>query len=381
MDIDQAHYTVAGNWLPHRDDGVGADAHLVLAFGTRERTDAALFEVLRARYPQAHVALCSTAGNILGTQVSDPRVSVTAVRFAATPVQAAQVLLREVGGDHEAGRLLAERLVAYATEESPLVHVLVLSDGQEVNATRLVNGFNRVLPAATTLSGGLAGDGDRFEETLVGLDAPPAPGVIAALGFYGTALQVGCGSAGGWAPFGPSRLVTRAEDSDLFELDGTSALDLYRRYLGPFAAALPAAALRFPLELSDGDAEPVVRTILHIDDDTGTMTFAGSIPEGARVRLMRASYENLVDGAIDAAEETGSNPDAADFALCISCVGRRIVLGQRVEDETEGVRDLLGDRVALAGFYSYGELAPSLPGGACTLHNQTMTITTFAEQV
>ncbi|MEM6782124.1 MAG: FIST N-terminal domain-containing protein [Bacteroidota bacterium] len=379
MDIDQAHYTVDGAWLSHRDERVGADAQLVFAFSTREHTDAVLYDALRERYPEAHVALCSTAGNILGTQVSDPLVAVTAIRFADTPIQATQVSLDDVHDVHDAGRILAKRLTAQATEAAPLVHVLVLSDGQAVNATRLVAGFNSVLPDATTLSGGLAGDGDRFEQTLVGLDAPPAPGVIAALGFYGTALRVQCGSAGGWAPFGPSRRVTRADNSDLIELDGTSALDLYRRYLGPFAAALPGAALRFPLELTDGDAAPVVRTILHIDDDTGTMTFAGNIPEGARVRLMRASYENLVDGAIDAAEAAGPDPHRADLALCISCVGRRIVLGQRVEDETEGVRDHLGDEVALTGFYSYGELAPSLPGGACTLHNQTMTITTFTE--
>ncbi|MEL6772535.1 MAG: FIST N-terminal domain-containing protein [Bacteroidota bacterium] len=380
MDLDQAHYTVTGDWLSHRDDGVGADAHLVLAFGTRERIDRALYDLLSGRYPQAHVALCSTAGNILGTHVSDPRVSVTAVRFSATPVQAVQVTLTEAGDAYNAGCTLAERLAAHATADVPLVHVLVLSDGQVVNATRLVAGFNHALPARTTLSGGLAGDGDRFEETLVGLNACPASGVVAALGFYGTALRVGCGSAGGWAPFGPSRRVTRAEGTNLFELDGTSALELYRRYLGPFAGALPGAALRFPLELTDGDAEPVVRTILHIDDDAGTMTFAGSIPEGVNVRLMRASYENLVDGAVDAAEETRRTPNEADFALCISCVGRRIVLGQRIEDETEGVRALLGDNVALAGFYSYGELAPSRTGAACALHNQTMTITTFAEQ-
>lgn len=380
MDLDQAQLTAAGAWHCVRDEGVGASADLVLAFGARAHLGAATYRTLRDRYPAATIAMASTAGNILDTDVSDAWLSVTALRSDHTEVHATQVPLDGVSDTAEAGRLVAARLRAHATAERPLVHVLILSDGQDVEASYLVAGLNAALPAGVTLSGGLAGDGDRFEQTLVGLNAPPAPGVIAGLGFYGTALQVRCGSAGGWAPFGPARIVTRASGPHLHELDGEPALALYRRYLGPFADGLPAAALRFPLELTVEGEEPVVRTILHLDEETGTMTFAGSIPAGARVRLMRSSYEDLVDGAIDAAQETGMGPDEAEFALCISCVGRRIVLGLRVEDETEGVRDLLGSTVAMAGFYSYGELGPGLSGGPCTLHNQTMTLTLFAER-
>jgi hypothetical protein len=94
---------------------------------------------------------------------------------------------------------------------------------------------------------------------------------------------------------------------------------------------------------------------------------------------MRASYEDLVDGAAHAAEET-LDPAAPALALCVSCVGRRIVLGQRIEEETEIVRETLGAIPTLAGFYSYGELSPSSGSSACQLHNQTMTITTMAEK-
>ena len=53
---------------------------------------------------------------------------------------------------------------------------------------------------------------------------------------------------------------------------------------------------------------------------------------------------------------------------------------QRVEEEVEAVRDVLGASVALAGFYSYGEISPFTPGAKCELHNQTMTITALSEQ-
>jgi hypothetical protein len=72
--------------------------------------------------------------------------------------------------------------------------------------------------------------------------------------------------------------------------------------------------------------------------------------------------------------------ETPDLAILISCVGRKLVLKQRVEEEVESVRNVLGARTVLSGFYSYGEIAPFLPSAKCELHNQTMTITTFAER-
>jgi hypothetical protein len=108
------------------------------------------------------------------------------------------------------------------------------------------------------------------------------------------------------------------------------------------------------------------------------MTFAGDVPEGASAQLTRANVERLVNGASGAATASLA-PRAPQLALLVSCVGRKLVLKQRVEEEVEAVADVLGEGVPLAGFYSYGELAPHVTGGPCRLHNQTMTVTTFSE--
>jgi hypothetical protein len=96
---------------------------------------------------------------------------------------------------------------------------------------------------------------------------------------------------------------------------------------------------------------------------------------------MKANFDRLIDGAVDAASISvaplGGHP--AELALLISCVGRKLVLKQRIEEEVEGVREVLGGDTALAGFYSYGEISPLRSTARCALHNQTMTITTFAE--
>lgn len=353
----------------------GTPPAFVLVFGGRmQLADPARFAELRALYPSALLVCCSTAGEIAGAEITEDSLVATAVAFSSSQVSGATARIDSPAESLAVGTKLAGQL------NSPgLRHVLVLADGGLTNGTDLARGLAAGLPAEVCVTGGLAGDGTRFQQTLVGLDEPPAPGRVVALGFSGEHFHTGYGCAGGWSPFGPERIITRAEGNRLYELDRRSALDLYKSYLGELAAGLPNTALRFPLSLATADGSPpLVRTILGIDEGTGAMTFAGDMPVGARVRFMHASYEDLLDGATAAARQLPAGVPV-DLALCISCVGRRIVLGQRTEEEIEVIRDLIGPQAAVSGFYSYGELAPGGRFAACQLHNQTMTVTTFAE--
>lgn len=387
MKIGQSIWTPASGWSPAATDV--PDAQLVLAFGSVAawRTPGLLDE-LRRRHPAAHVVGCSTAGEIYNTQVVDDSLVATAVRFENAIVRTAKVELGQMAESSHAGERLAcllPRTVSAADgkgAEVPMTHVFVFSDGLHVNGSELVHALARYLPAGVPVTGGLAGDGARFSETLVVCDAAPADHLIAAVAVYGRGLRVGFGSLGGWDPFGPERVITKARGNVLYELDGHSALGLYEKYLGDHARELPAAGLLFPLSLRNkaGDT-PVVRTILAIDREAQTMTFAGDMTEGAYARLMKANFDRLIDGAVGAAR-TGYRAIGSktpELALLISCVGRKLVLQQRIEEEVEGVREVLGPGAVLAGFYSYGEISPFTPGAKCELHNQTMTITTLSE--
>ncbi|WP_442889563.1 FIST signal transduction protein [Congregicoccus parvus] len=375
MRIEQRSLRPDGSWSPIGISPPSNAFDLVLAWGDRTSTDVpSVFAGLRAMYPQASIVIASSSGQIRNDSSIDDEFTATAIGFDHTRVLCAEISIESSLQSREAGASLAARLCA-----PELVHVLVVSDGACVNGADLAAGMAENLPAGVTMSGGLAGDGVRFERTVVGLDRTPTSGTIVAVGLYGNRLQVRSGIGGGWEQFGPERSVTRAAGSVLHALDGQPALELYKQYLGEQAAQLPSAALRFPLAVqAPGETAPVVRTILSIDEVARTMTFAGDIPEGSRVSMMRASYEDLVDGAEQAAQACGAEP-SPQFALCVSCVGRRIVLGQRIEEEAETVRQVLGPATFIAGFYSYGELAPVEAGSRCRLHNQTMTITTFAE--
>ncbi len=379
MKIEQVRWSESAGWHPHPPGRLSAPAQLVLLFGSTPilRAHQQFAEIARA-YPAAHRAGCSTAGEICGTRVTDDSLVVTALHFEHTRVQGAQVNVADCASSLQAG----ERL-AVALDPQGLVHVLVISDGIKVNGSELVRGMLKRLPKGVQVTGGLSGDGARFQQTVVFVDSPPEEGRIAALGFYGDRLKVGYGSLGGWDPFGPERLITRSSGNVLYELDGQSALGLYKRYLGDAATGLPATGLLFPLSLRTGEnGRGVVRTILAVNEDEQTMTFAGDVPEGAYARLMKANFDRLVDGAHGAAqtsyEAIGSAPP--ELAILISCVGRKLVLKQRTEEEVEAVRSVLGEQAVLAGFYSYGEICPAAPNASCELHNQTMTITTFAER-
>ncbi len=377
MRIEQRQWKEEAGWSVREGYSLNADAQLVLAFGGRaaleqkERTDE-----IRTMYPKADILLCSTSGEILGTGVYDNTIAVTAVRFEQTSISIYSSEITTIDDSYQAGKSLAG-----AFHKEGLVHLFVISDGQRINGSAFVKGMNEGLPEHVSVTGGLAGDGSQFQKTIVGLNDYPAEGKIAAVGFYGRGLTVTYGSFGGWDSFGPDRMITRSKDNILYELDGQSALDLYKKYLGEQSAGLPGTALLFPLSItSDGDV-PVVRTILSIDEEQKSMTFAGDMPEGKYARLMKANFERLIDGASRAAENSAvPMAQPVDLAILISCVGRKLVLGQRIEEEVEGVREVFGAGTMLTGFYSYGEISPFTPSAQCELHNQTMTITAFSER-
>ncbi len=379
MRIAQKQWTTQSGWQLVSPNGTSHQAQLALVFGDlnilkRNRC----IEEIRELFPVARIVGCSTAGEILGDRVCDDSLTVTGVSFENTQLQFAQTVVNNMEDSYNAGVRLADTL-----SHDGLAHVFVLSDGLNVNGSALAQGLQSKLPPDVAVTGGLAGDQGRFKETAVFLDTISDKKTIVAIGFYGKALKVRYGSRGGWDSFGPDRLVTKSKANVVYELDGRSILQLYKKYLGDQADGLPATGLLFPLSLAlDDRQERLVRTILAVNEDEGSMTFAGDVPEGSLARLMRASLECLVDGAADSARQTHDNGSPApDLALLISCVGRKLVLKQRVDEEVESVRNALGATTAMTGFYSYGEICPvGLDRKQAELHNQTMTITTFSEQ-
>ena len=358
-----------------------AEPDLIIYFGSRTAlASGAAFEQLKATCPGAMILGCTTGGQIHEHDAVDDEITGVAIRFDETKIRLVSEMVGCSADSRSCGRAIGERLLA-----PDLAGIFILSDGLNVNGSELVAGITEMIGPHIPLTGGLAGDGSQFEETLVGANCAPQSRMVAGIGFYGNAIRIGHGSAGGWDVFGPWRTVTRSQGNVLFELDGEPALNLYERYLGDEAEGLPGAGLLFPLQIQNPDNADhrIVRTILAVDRDKRSLTFAGDVPEGWSAQLMRGNFDHLSRGAADAARQAteglADGQATNGVALLVSCIGRRLLMGQRVSEEIEAAGAVLGTQFARLGFYSYGEISPHAVSGICELHNQTMTITTITE--
>lgn len=357
----------------------GFEADLLLVFGSIDHfSTPGLSQSLREISPRAMLLGCSTAGEITPDGVDDGTCTVTAIDFEHSRLTQGSTSLKGMDDSFAAGERVGRQIAA-----SDLRAVLVFGPGVKINGSALVNGIASAIGSGIPITGGLAGDGGAFKETFtLGPDGVASDKVV-AIGLCGDSLRFGHGSFGGWEPFGPARKVTRCEGNVLHELDGEPALEIYKRYLGDHARNLPASGLLFPFAMlgEDHNAIGLIRTILGIDEQTGSLILAGEIDPDGYLRLMHASTDKLVNGAeaaaAAAADMLQSNGDM--LAILVSCVGRKLVMGNRVDEEVEAVGDVFGDKAVLTGFYSYGEISPFTPGASCKLHNQTMTITCLGE--
>lgn len=356
--------------------------NLVLVFGfTGHFAGNELYPGLREYFPEAELVGCSTAGEIAPGGVINHGTVVTAIHLEYSSYCVATAELPAMEQSFEAGAVLARQL-----RQEALRAVIVFGQGVAINGSAMINGMVSELGAQMPITGGLAGDDGAFKKTYTLSSAGISSQHLVALGLLGQKIVFAHGSFGGWKPFGPTRKVTRCVGNILYELDGEPALAVYKRYLGDYARELPGSGLLFPFEmLSDaGESLGQIRTILGVDEEQGSLVLAGVINPDGYLRLMHAHTNDLVDGAETAAHATidGVPPHQGQaLGLLVSCVGRKLVMGGRVDEEVEAVQDVLGASTVLCGFYSNGEICPGYQLEACSLHNQTMTITYLAEAV
>jgi hypothetical protein len=379
MQVKQLHLTSALS-LPTEFSALGEKPDLIIAFGAKEYfSSSPLFEQVKNAFPASLLVGCSTAGEIAVDRVYDNSCILSAINFNSTNIKAVTTQIQSMEDSQAAG----ERLGKLLPHEN-LNAVLILGTGVEINGSALVAGLQQGLPANVGISGGLAADGGAFTQTWTFGPAGISDKHLVLVGFYGGKVQLSYGTFAGWEPFGPARKVTRCEQNVLYELDGAPALDIYKRYLGDYAKDLPGSGLLFPFEMLDSEREKqgIFRTILAVNHQDNSLTLAGDILPNGYLRLMHASTEKLISGAENAAQLARKNTSHAQgnsLAILVSCIGRKLVMGDRVDEEVEAVADTLGKNTSITGFYSNGEISDNNFHGECRLHNQTMTITWITE--
>lgn len=351
---------------------------LVLVFGNRYLLEEPyIYEEVRSLFPTGEIVFGSSSGDISSTMVNENSITITAIEFEKTRfVVKTENVINNKHNDYQTGVNIVAK---FPSEE--LQFMLIVAEGSFLNGSDLSRGMSDSLKNKVLISGGMCADDERFERTLSSYNEAPKEGEIVAIAFYGDALEVTSSIYGGWTPFGPERIVTRSKGNILYELDGKPALDLYKTYLGEKAKELPGSALLYPLNVvAEGTEHAIVRSIINIDEAERAIILAGDIPEKSKVQLMMTNVDNIAKASEMAARKAmESHKKTPDLAFLVSCIGRKLVLDQRVEEEVEEVLDVLGSKTTLSGFYSYGEFAPFSGEMGCRLHNQTMTVTLISE--
>lgn len=383
MELQTFQYREQEGWSVEAFPALDSDNTLIFIFCAPDfQQHPAPINELAKFYSRSKIIGCSSAGEIAGAAILDHSITVAVAKFEKTLIEIVKTEIQTAEQSFDAGATIAKKLF-----NQQLRGIFVLSDGLTVNGSELVKGLNTVQNGKIVITGGLAGDGSRFKQTWAVFNGTIVTNHVMGVGFYGEHIHIGHGSRGGWDIFGPERRITRSTKNILYELDGKPALALYKEYLGERAAGLPATGLLYPLAIRKNAADPhqLVRTILAVNEADQSLTFAGDVPLGYLAQLMRANFDRLITAADEAAElATKQLVGVAEghptpmLAIAISCVGRRLLLGERVEEEIESTLEALPQGAQQIGFYSYGELSPYATG-MCDLHNQTMTMTTLME--
>ncbi len=353
-------------------------APLVLVFGNRLLLeDPLIYQEIKALFPDGHLVFGSACAEISLRTVNEDSITITAIEFEKSKfmIKTSNVLNTDLDS-FKTGKDLINQFPSEG-----LKNVFVISEGSFVNGSQLTKGMSEPNDDNLLITGGLCGDDTRFEKTLASYNENPKEGEIVAIGFYGESLEISFSIYGGWTPFGPERTVTKSEGNVLYELDGQPALDLYKTYLGDKAKDLPGAALLYPLNVKSEDQNhAIVRSILNINEEENAVILAGDIKENSQVQLMMTNVDHIANASERAAKQALEfRENKPEVALLVSCIGRKLVLDQRVEEEIDEVIEILGEGTTVSGFYSYGEIAPFHGETACQLHNQTMTITLISE--
>ena len=374
MTIDKLAFTNE-QWHKLEDKILTTDSvDLVLVFGDIDSVEKHNhYHLLQDFYPDSHILICSTAGNILDTSIDTYCVVATAISFKSAYVRAYSQELREKDS------LIKIQNLIDSLQTEDLKHLLIFGPGMEDDS----NILEKIqFQEGVTVSGGFAGDNYRFNHTYQQLNNNGSRTKFIVVGLYGSSLQVETSSESGWQEFGSQRVVSKAEKNIIYEIDNQPAIELYRRYLGTRANDLPKSALRFPLSIKDNETSKyrIIRAMMKVNSDS-SLSFSTKIKEGSTVKLMKTNVHNTLDSAFIAAKKIRPFNAKPSLTLIVSCCARRNVLKQFSEEELEIIQDILTPSTQMIGFYSYGEIAPiHKQYENSLLRNHTITISTIYEK-
>src|SRR5205814_4365190 len=240
---------------------------------------------------------------------------------------------------------------------------IAMPDGLTVSGSAALDALRASFCDAVPIFGGTAGDQWRFKGTRQFHGTEVRHDSVPFL-LFGDGVVFSCGMDTGWRPIGREGRVTEVDGHVVRAIDGRPATEFYREFLGN---ADITQLTEYPLAVTADDGRGAnsyyLRAPGRTDEATGCIHFLGDVPDGARVHITTTNRDQILDAtrasfqrALDDFPKTSETNGKPALALCISCAGRKQILGSRTQEEARIVSELLAG-VPSAGFYGYGEIA------------------------
>ncbi len=345
-----------------------------LLFACRDADHEQVLEAVTSAFPEMPHVGCTTDGE-LSSVLDFQEDSILLVVFAGDGIEVRVGIGRGLSDSVEGAVQDALDQAQIATEPRPKL-CITIPESLTASAVSIVNTLVERLGPDVPLVGGTAGDQWRFEGTRQFIGREVCSDSVPVLLLCG-AVQVGVGVASGWRPVGPRARVTRAEGHRVQEIEGVAALEFFQQFHGPHVEPNP----EYPLGVFDADrGEFYLRAPLAYDRENGSVDFAGDIPAGSEVQITYASRDEILSAcetSIDMASASFKRSDP-EGALVFSCAARKQLLGTRTLEEAKFLRNL-GEDLPMAGFYTYGEIAPMGDRAFADFHNETFVTVLLGE--
>jgi len=286
------------------------------------------------------------------------------------------------GADEGTIKEIAERTGKEALTKFKKPAFLVVSGGLAVDGDEIVEGIENTCGKGTTIFGGLAADFLRMQRTYVFTNDKLSDYGLLALIVDEEKINLGGMAVGGWKPMGMDRIITKSNGNVVYTIDNEPALDFVSRYSGIKDIDTNNAmnfliSSNFQLQLKREDKHPVMRTPMMANPEDRSIVFAGSLPEGSKVKLCLLPGFEVIEAALNEFNKYKKEQPEPDALILFSCAGRQITLGPYVSEEIDGIKNIWN--APLAGFFCYGEIG-RVVSGEHEFHNMTCSLATLKEK-
>jgi hypothetical protein len=321
-------------------------------------------------------------GASTGDNFTDGEIESQSIVLLLFDIDPAYFQLAIKGTDEGTIKEIAEQIGRSALTKFKNPAFLVIAGGLAVDGDEIITGIESACGKGTTIIGGLAADSLKMARTYVFTNDKLFDYGLLVLIVDGEKISLSGVAVGGWKPVGMDRTITKSNGNVVYTIDNEPALDFVSRYAGLKDLDTNNGmnfmiSSNFQVQLKREGKHPVMRTPMQANTGDRSIIFAGSLPEGSKVKLCLLPGFEVIEATLNEFNNYKKEQPEPDAIILFSCAGRQITLGPYVSEEIDKIKNIWN--APLAGFFCYGEIG-RVDSGQHEFHNMTCSLATLTEK-